>query len=105
MVALELLHEMVPNARRFAVLVFPGANAEFLINDAQAAAASMGRQIEVCTATTSRQMDTAFTSVVQKGGRRAVGRPVCFFLRAPSANCHARGSSCRTSALFEPSVR
>jgi ABC-type uncharacterized transport system substrate-binding protein len=47
MVALELLHEMVPNAQRFAVLVFPGANAEFLINDAQAAAASMGRQIEV----------------------------------------------------------
>jgi hypothetical protein len=88
---LELLHEMVPNAQRFAVLVFPGPNAEFLIKDAQAAAASMGRQIEVCTAGTSREIedflrdrrclviDTAFTSVVQKGADALLVGPYVFF--------------------------
>src|SRR5439155_3262835 len=40
-------------------------NAEPLIRDAKAAAASIRRQIEVLTASTNRDIDTAFTTLVQ----------------------------------------
>jgi putative ABC transport system substrate-binding protein len=65
---LGLLHELLPGARRFAVLVNPtNPNSEYMIMDAQAAAATRGRQIEVLTASTNRDIDAAFTSLMQKG--------------------------------------
>jgi ABC-type uncharacterized transport system substrate-binding protein len=49
------------------VLVDPNAtNAESTITDAQAAAAAIGRQIEVLTASSNREIDAAFASLVQK---------------------------------------
>jgi putative ABC transport system substrate-binding protein len=61
---LGLLHELIPGAERFAVLVNPITTfAQSIIRDTQAAA--IGRQIEVLTATTSREIDTAFASLVQ----------------------------------------
>jgi ABC-type uncharacterized transport system substrate-binding protein len=63
-----LLHELLPGARRFAVLVNPtNPNSEYMIMDVQAAAATRGRQIEVLTASTNRDIDAAFTSLMQKG--------------------------------------
>jgi putative ABC transport system substrate-binding protein len=63
-----LLHELLPAAERFAILVNPdyqGAVAT-VTADAQAAVATIGRQIEVFTARTNREIDAAFESMVQK---------------------------------------
>src|SRR5262245_4921585 len=64
---LGLLQELVPRAARFAVLVNPNnplANA--FVTDVRAAAAAIGRQIEVLTASTSNDIDTAFAMLVEK---------------------------------------
>ena len=64
---LGLLRELLPGAARFALLVNPTSpNTEFGIRNAQAAAATIGRQIEVLTARSNGEIDTAFASVVQK---------------------------------------
>jgi ABC-type uncharacterized transport system substrate-binding protein len=64
---LGLLHEMVPGAARFAVLVDPNSTAaESSVKDLRAAALAIGRPIEVLTAGTNRDIDTAFASLVQK---------------------------------------
>jgi len=64
---LGLLHELVPAAARFAVLVNPNNPAnESLITDVQAAASTIGRQIESLTASTNREIDAAFATLLQK---------------------------------------
>ena len=64
---LGLLHELLPGATRFAVLVNPNnPTTESVIADLQAAALTIGRQIEVLSASTNREMDTAFASALQK---------------------------------------
>jgi putative ABC transport system substrate-binding protein len=64
---LGLLHELLPGAARFAMLVNPtNPNAEPNITEARAAASVIGRQIEVLAASTNRDIDTAFGSLVQK---------------------------------------
>ena len=64
---LGLLHELLPGATRFAVLVNPNnPTTGSVIADLQAAALTIGRQIEVLSASTNREMDTAFASALQK---------------------------------------
>ena len=65
---LGLLHELLPAAARFAVLVNPGVptTAASVTANAQAAASTIGLQIEVFTASTSGEIDAAFASMVQK---------------------------------------
>jgi putative tryptophan/tyrosine transport system substrate-binding protein len=65
---LGLLHELLPGAARFAVLVNPKnrSSAEAQTKDVQSAAGTIGRQIEVFTASTNSGIDTAFASLVQK---------------------------------------
>jgi putative tryptophan/tyrosine transport system substrate-binding protein len=65
---LGLLHELLPAAARFAVLVNPGVprTAASVTANAQAAASTVGLQIEVFTASTSGEIDAAFVSMVQK---------------------------------------
>jgi putative tryptophan/tyrosine transport system substrate-binding protein len=61
-----LLRELVPGAARFAVLLNPtNSFAESLIRDAHAAASAIGRPIEIFTASTNREIDAAFASLVQ----------------------------------------
>ena len=62
------MHELLPAAERFAMLVNPANQraAAALTADAQAAAAAIGRQIEIFTASTNREIDAAFASIVQK---------------------------------------
>jgi ABC-type uncharacterized transport system substrate-binding protein len=64
---LGLLHELQPRAVRVAVLVDPNfpVTASF-ISDVQAAASSIGKQIEVLEVPTGRDIDTAFASLAQK---------------------------------------
>jgi putative ABC transport system substrate-binding protein len=62
-----LLHELAPTAARFALLLDPRtAGADATIRAAQAAAASIGRPIEVLTATSDDEIDAAFARLAQK---------------------------------------
>ena len=78
---LALLHELLPRAARFAVLVNPNSrNAKFEITEAQAAGSAIGREIDILTANTGREIDMAFASIVQKGIDGLVVGPHSFFL-------------------------
>ena len=64
---LGLLHELQPGAVRVGVLVDPNfAPTQSFVSDVQAAASSIGKQIEVLVAATGRDIDTAFASLAQK---------------------------------------
>jgi putative ABC transport system substrate-binding protein len=65
---LGLLHDLVPSATRFAALVNPDNSfiAETMIKEVEAAAPSIGGQIEIVAARTSRDLDSAFASLVKK---------------------------------------
>jgi putative tryptophan/tyrosine transport system substrate-binding protein len=64
---LGLLHDLLPRASRFAALVDPTNPAtESTGAEVTAAALAIGRSIEVVTASTNREIDTAFASLVQK---------------------------------------
>jgi putative tryptophan/tyrosine transport system substrate-binding protein len=62
-----LLHEMVPLASRFGLLVNPAnwVAAENTIKDVGMAAAAIGRHLEVVNAATAREIETAFGRIVQ----------------------------------------
>jgi putative ABC transport system substrate-binding protein len=77
---LELLHKMVPQARRIALLVIaitPGT--ELLIKRTQAAAASIGLQLEVLTASTDREIDAAFNNLIEKQVDALLVQPTALF--------------------------
>src|SRR5947209_8329767 len=65
---LELLRELVPGAARVAVLVNPAnpVNTETTLKDVEAAAGSIGLQIQVVRASTSPEIDAAFASIVHE---------------------------------------
>jgi putative ABC transport system substrate-binding protein len=65
---LGLLHELLPNATRFAVLINPKNSiiAETMVTDAKAAASAMGREIEIVNASTNREIDSAFSVLKEK---------------------------------------
>jgi putative ABC transport system substrate-binding protein len=65
---LELLRELVPGATRVAVLVNPSnpASAETTVRDVEPAARAMGLQIQILNASTSREIDAAFTTLVRQ---------------------------------------
>jgi putative ABC transport system substrate-binding protein len=66
---LDLLHELVPSAGRFAELFdrsLPTPTVEFASSQVRAAASSLGREIEIFLAGSNREIDSAFESMVQK---------------------------------------
>ena len=64
---LGLLLELLPKATRLAVLINPNNPiAEATVKDAQASASAIGRQLEILAASTNREIDAAFASLVQK---------------------------------------
>jgi putative ABC transport system substrate-binding protein len=64
---LELLHELVPAATRVAVLVNPAdeMTTKSTLTDVEAAARTIGLQIQVLNASTSGEIDAAFTTLVR----------------------------------------
>jgi putative ABC transport system substrate-binding protein len=65
---LELLRDMVPGARHVALLVNPHDvnTTETTVRDVKAAAPAMGLQVQVLTATTSREIDAAFAALASE---------------------------------------
>jgi ABC-type uncharacterized transport system substrate-binding protein len=64
---LALLHELLPNAARMAVLVNPAniPTAEAALRDVPEAARALGLQIQVLNASTSREIEAAFAALVR----------------------------------------
>jgi putative tryptophan/tyrosine transport system substrate-binding protein len=64
---LGLLRELRPGAARIAVLVDPKfPTTERFVSEVRAAASAMGQQIEVLYASTEREIETAFTTLIQR---------------------------------------
>ncbi len=77
---LELLHELVPTATIIAALINPtNPNAETLSRDLQAAARILGLQLRRLHASTERDFDTAFETMVQLRAGALVISPDPFF--------------------------
>jgi putative tryptophan/tyrosine transport system substrate-binding protein len=76
---LQLLHELRPTAMRFGFLVNPNAAVQLAISRMEAAAATIGRPIEIVTAGTNREIDTAFATIHTRGVDALVVFPVPFF--------------------------
>ena len=81
---LELLRELVPTATIIALLVNPtNPNAETLSRDMQAAARTLGLQLHVLHASTERDFDTAFATLVQlRAGALVIGTDAFFVSRS-----------------------
>jgi len=82
---LQLLHEIVPAARDFAVLVNPTnpALAKTQANDLEAAARALGLQLHVLQASTDSDFDTVFANISQlKAGGLVISSDSFFFSRS-----------------------
>jgi putative tryptophan/tyrosine transport system substrate-binding protein len=63
---LGLLHELIPSATRFAVLINPTSpNAELLTTEAQTASAALRMPVDILTASNIQEIDNAFASLAQ----------------------------------------
>jgi putative ABC transport system substrate-binding protein len=81
---LGILHELLPGATRFALLANPADSTfESQIKYLQQAVAAIGGQIEVFTARTNREIETAFASLVQKRADALVVGLDAFFATRP----------------------
>jgi putative tryptophan/tyrosine transport system substrate-binding protein len=73
---LGLLHELLPSAERFAVLLNPNnRNTDALTKDLQATASAIGKQVEVLTAKSIGEIDAAFASLLQRPADALVVSP------------------------------
>jgi putative ABC transport system substrate-binding protein len=77
---LGLLHELMPAASTFALLVNPtNPNAESVSRDLQTAARTLGLQLHVQNASTEREIEAAFAALVQQQVAALVVGPDAFF--------------------------
>ena len=77
---LEILHELLPEAARFALLVNPGlTSGKTTIAEMESAAAAIGKQIEILSAATNRDIDAAFASFAQKRADALLVAPQALF--------------------------
>ena len=77
---LGLLRELVPAASIFALLVNPAnPNVGIVSSELQSAARTLGLQVQVLQASTEREIDGAFASLVQKRIGALVVGPDAFF--------------------------
>ena len=65
---LRLLHDLLPNAVRIAVLVNPGnaSGTKTTVQDVQKAAPTMGLQVQILNATSIGEIDAAFATMSRK---------------------------------------
>jgi putative ABC transport system substrate-binding protein len=90
---LGLLHDLIPEAARIAVLIDPNwPITESFISDVQAGASAIGKQIEILSASTGSDIDTIFASFAQK--------PVDALLVGPSGLTNNRRVQLATLAAY-----
>jgi putative ABC transport system substrate-binding protein len=79
---LELLHELRPTANIFALLINPTSPfiAETVTRDLQAAARRLGLQLHILHASSERDFDTVFATLVQLQAGELVIAPDTFFI-------------------------
>jgi len=79
---LGLLHDLVPKAVRVVVLVNPAntVNAEATLREIPEAARGLGLQIQVINASTSREIDAAFATVVRERADALFVAPDAFLI-------------------------
>jgi putative ABC transport system substrate-binding protein len=79
---LALLHELLPGATRFAMLVNPDNPlvTEAFVPELQAAASAIGRQIEIINASKNSEIDTAFATLAKKQIEAFLTSPDALFL-------------------------
>jgi len=79
---LGLLHELVPKAVRVAVLVNPAnaPSAETTLRDLPEAARAIGLQMQVLNASTSREIEAAFATLVRERADALFVAPDAFFI-------------------------
>ena len=104
---LGLLHDLVPKAVRIAVLVNP-ANApitEATLRDIPEAARALGLQIQVLNASTSREIEAAFATIVRDRADALFVAPDGFFIsrRVQFATLAARHANSRGYSTREKS--
>jgi len=77
----ELLHELLPAANTIAFLVNPG-NVNIKIDEPEirAAADRLRHRLEVLTASTARDLEAAFATMVQRGVGGLIVKPDPFFI-------------------------
>jgi putative ABC transport system substrate-binding protein len=80
---LELLHEMVPTTTNIAVLLDPTVPvAGTQLRDLQGAARTLGLQLNVLYASTDRDLDTAFATLIElRAGALMIGAAAFFTIR------------------------
>jgi putative ABC transport system substrate-binding protein len=82
---LELLRELVPAAALIAMLVNPdNPQAEIQSGEVQAAARAIGQQILILSASTERELDTVFATLVQKRTSALLVGADTFFTSPPA---------------------
>jgi putative tryptophan/tyrosine transport system substrate-binding protein len=81
---LEVLHELVPTATTMALLINPGspAIAESTTKQVQAAARTLGLNLQVVHASTELDFDTVFATLIQRAGGLVIGPDAFFTARA-----------------------
>ncbi len=82
---LELLHELIPTATIIGVLVNPTSPvlAEQFLRGLQAAAHTLGLQLHVLHASTERDLDTVFATLVElRAGALVIGPDILFYAQA-----------------------
>jgi putative ABC transport system substrate-binding protein len=78
---LELMHELLPSVTVIAVLANPANPALFepFVRSLQTAASGLGLELHILNASTERELDTAFTTLVQLNAGALVIGPDVFF--------------------------
>src|SRR5262249_16678269 len=73
---LGLLHELLPGAVRFAVLLNPNnRNTDALTRDLPAPATAIGKQVDLLTGRSTREIDAAFVTLSQRSADALVVTP------------------------------
>lgn len=76
----QILHELVPRAERFAVLVNPNSSgSDALLSELRQAASTLGRRLEVFYASNSGEIKAALASLAGNGAEALIVQPDAFF--------------------------
>ena len=101
---LELLRDLVPESARVAVLVNPSnaPNTEITLKDVEAAAGSMGLQIQIVRASTSSEINAAFATILQERADALFVGQDGFFNNSPACPTDSPGIAPRAPGDIWP---